>query len=159
MNSHRLGVRPGSNFRKSPQISLSALIFLREEKTANCLSAFRKPLRFCSGLQFCGFQYCSGLQFCGFQYCSGLQFYGFQLCSGLQFCGFQLCSGLQCCGFQFRSGSSVPDSSFVSGFILAPALQFPRLVFCPAPFRFWVCSSIVLPSGLKKFSDLAVLRQ
>ncbi|GFR06313.1 hypothetical protein TNCT_256541 [Trichonephila clavata] len=53
----------------------------------------------------------------------------------------------------------VPDSSFVSGFILAPALQFPRLVFCPAPFRFCVCSSIVLPSGLKKFSDLAVLRQ
>ncbi|GFR09340.1 integrase catalytic domain-containing protein [Trichonephila clavata] len=56
-------------------------------------------------------------------------------------------------------GSSVPDSSFVSGFILAPALQFPRLGFCPAPFRFCVCSSIVLPSGLKKFSDLAVLRQ
>ncbi|GFQ78044.1 hypothetical protein TNCT_102451 [Trichonephila clavata] len=55
--------------------------------------------------------------------------------------------------------SSVPDSGFVSGFILAPALQFPRLVFCPAPFRFCVCSSIVLPSGLKKFSDLAVLRQ
>ncbi|GFR00308.1 uncharacterized protein TNCT_246951 [Trichonephila clavata] len=56
--------------------------------------------------------------------------------------------GFQCSGFQFRFG-----------FILAPALQFPRLVFCPAPFRFWVCSSIVLPSELKKFSDLAVLRQ